>query len=533
MKTCHCRAKTQVSLLLAIMLHGVLPSAVADEKAPPRPRLGMNLSGPADWNTELPLVDVFRMSRPWISQRTGAPWGKGPAPELDDHGWVKRLEPGCYAETFCCTIKGGHYPAGDYTLLYEGEGRFNFSQAVTEVISNTPGRIIIHVEPKRGSIDIRLMATTPTNYVRNIRLIMPGFEKTYASNPWHPAFLRRWRGVACLRFMDFQKTNDSKQHAWQQRPTMADATFSERGVPVELLVDLANRLQCDTWFCMPHQADDDYVRNFALVVKQRLAPGLRAWVEYSNEVWNGGFEQNQYAAQQGEMLGFAGQPWEEAWKYDAYRSLQIFDLWEQVFGGRSRLVRVLASQAANAQVARQILSFHDAGHHADALAIAPYFGFAVPAGSGEKFNETAVAEWSVSQVLDHIEQVTLPESVRWMKANKTVADAYGLKLVAYEAGQHLVGIGGAENNAKLTALFESANRNPRMAALYREYQDAWTAAGGDLLCHFSSVAAWSKWGCWGLLEYYDDDEAGSPKFSAVKQWAQSCGQKLSSSPVEQ
>ena len=65
----------------------------------------MNLSGPADWNTELPFVDVFRLSRTWISQKEGQPWGKGPELKVDEHGWIKQLEEGCFAETPLCTIK--------------------------------------------------------------------------------------------------------------------------------------------------------------------------------------------------------------------------------------------------------------------------------------------------------------------------------------------------------------------------------------------------------------------------------------------
>ena len=91
-----------------------------------RPRLGMNLSGIADWNTELPFFDVFRMSRPWVSQRKGAGWGQGPKLDLDEHGWVKRLEPDCWAETLMCTIEGGHYPSGEYIVLYDGEGEIDF-----------------------------------------------------------------------------------------------------------------------------------------------------------------------------------------------------------------------------------------------------------------------------------------------------------------------------------------------------------------------------------------------------------------------
>jgi hypothetical protein len=47
-------------------------------------RLGMNLNGPADWNTELPFIDVFHLSREWISQQEGKPWGQGPKLDLDD-----------------------------------------------------------------------------------------------------------------------------------------------------------------------------------------------------------------------------------------------------------------------------------------------------------------------------------------------------------------------------------------------------------------------------------------------------------------
>ena len=42
------------------------------------------------------------------------------------------------------------------------------------------------------------------------------------------------------------------------------------------------------------------------------------------------FRQNRYAAEQGQRLGFATRPWEAAWKYTAYRSVQIFDIFKQV-----------------------------------------------------------------------------------------------------------------------------------------------------------------------------------------------------------
>jgi hypothetical protein len=132
----------------------------------------------------------------------------------------------------------------------------------------------------------------------------------------------------------------------------------------------------------------------------------------------------------------------------------------------------------------------------------------------------------VDRFLDYVETNALPECIRWMQDNKKVADQYGLKLVAYEAGQHFVGVAGGENNEALTRLLHAANAHPRMAGLYAKYFTAWEACGGDLLCHFSSVGQWSKWGSWGLLQFADDDPARAPKFGATQQWARKLGQKL-------
>jgi hypothetical protein len=512
--------KSIASGLLALAC--ALPAAAADAPRP-GPRLGINIAGPADWNSELPFADVFRLSRPWISQRKGAGWGKGPALDLDERGWVRRLEPDCWAETLLCTIEGGHYPAGRYAVLYEGEGTIDLWGAAA-VESRAPGRLTARVDPSKGAIFLRLTATDPANPVRAIRVIPPGLEEGLRENPWSPQFLDRWRGVACLRFMDLQETNNSPIASWADRPRPDGATFSERGVPLELLADLANRLEADPWFCIPHRADDDFVRRFATLAKERLDPRRKVFVEYSNEVWNGMFRQNAYAAERGKALGFGDKPWEAAWRYTAVRSVEIFRIWEDVFGGRERLVRVLPSQAANAYVSRQIVEFRDAWRSADALVIAPYVSFNV-ARDG-KLLASEVAKWTVERLLDHIETVALPEAVGWIRESKKVADERGLRLVAYEAGQHLVGVGGAENDEALTRLLQAANRHPRMGAIYRKYLEAWEREGGDLLCHFSSVSKWSKWGSWGLLEHADEDPRTSPKFMAVMEWAKARGQTV-------
>lgn len=494
----------------------------------PKPRLGINLNGPDDWNTEIPFVDVFRLARKWISQKEGAAWGKGPALDLDENGWVRSLEPGCWAETPILSVSG-RMPAGIYTVLYEGSGKLRIKgsdAAKIVVIEESEGRMLLDVTPTPvsgdGSLFVEIRESDPKNYIRNIRILLPGSEKTYLENPFRPGFLETWKGMAAFRFMDWMKTNNSKITKWSERPTLKSAIWTgEGGVPVEIMVDLANRQKADAWFCMPHQADDDYVRNFATLVKEKLDPSLKVYVEYSNEVWNSMFDQCKWANEQGLKQGLSKLPWEAGWKFYAKRSLEIFKIWEDVFAGSDRLITVLSTQAGNVYVGEQILEYQNAGKKAKALAIAPYVGFNIPekSDSDKEFTAAEVARWSVDRVMQEMMNTRLPEALKSIEEHKALADRYGLTLIGYEGGQHAVGILGGENNDQLTALLHQANRSKAMGELYTAYLDAWSSHGGDLFAHFSSIGRWSKWGSWGLMEYYNSNPKDYPKFQATMRWA--------------
>lgn len=507
----------------------VASAGTADDRAavPAHPRMGINLAGPADWSTEQPFVDVFRQSRTWVSQKKGAGWGKGPALALDELGWVTKLEPGSFAEAMLCTIQGGHYPAGTYTVLYVGGGKLECGLNA-KVKEASPGRMLIEVDSAKGGFSLKIVETNPQDPVRDLRVILPGFEKTYASEPFAPAFLKRWQGFSCLRFMDWMHTNGSEIRTWADRPTPGHQTFSRRGVALETMIDLCNRLKSDAWFCMPHLADDDFVRRFARMVKERLDPSRKVYVEYSNEVWNSQFAQHRHAEEQAKALGLGPKerPWEGAAIFHGRRSVEIFRIWEEVLGSRDRLVRVIAWQAAGGEYwsDRMLLANSDAGKNCDALAIAPYVTMCI--GPQTKPPSGEVSTWSLDQVFAHLGTKALPESIGWIRTQKKVADKYGLRLITYEAGQHLVGVGGGENNEALTKLFQAANRDPRMGGIYETYFDAWAAGGGDLMCHFSSLGGWGKWGSWGLAEFEDDHASGSPKYTATLQAARRWGQPV-------
>lgn len=494
----------------------------------PKARLGINLSGIADWGTEQPFVDMFKASRDWFGQSTlkNAKWGDGAKLELDESGWVKSLPKNTVARRMISTVKNGHYPSGKYVLLYDGEGELKPSYA-GKVHSKSPGRMVIDVDASKGDFWLDLIKTNPRNYVKNIRFIMPGFEAVYMDNPWNPKFIRRWSGIACIRMMDFMRTNNSEQTHWNDRPKVHDASYKSKGVPVELMVDLVNRIGADVWFCMPHQADDLYIKSFAAYVNENLKPSLRAWVEYSNEVWNGQFKQSKYAVAQGKKLNLAKDDSQANHRFVGYQSERIFNIWNSIFSkDESRIVKVLPAFAAYTGVAKDILNYKSVAKQADVIAIANYIGTGMT-GSGKKsLKGKEVSNWTLDKLFDYLNKVMLLRANEAVVEHKKLADKYNLKLVAYEAGQHLVGHGDEVNNKKLTKLYTAANQDPRMGKLYHDSLEAWEQAGGDLICAFLSVEAWSKWGSWGLLQYNDEDPKKSPKFSAVIEWAKQQGQKM-------
>ncbi len=475
--------------------------------------LGMNLSGVNSWMTQWAFVDGFRQSRDWIPQEVeGWTWDTGEPIDLDENGWVQSLAEGQAAGTLI--FDGGVYPAGEYLLLHEGTGAFDIQWDAT-VTATEPGRLTLDVTPDEG-IYLKLIDTDQADPVRDIRLVMPGFEGSCEDEPFHPLFLERLETFAALRFMDWAETNGSPVSSWEDRATLADANQSgDEGVAPELMIELANTLHADPWFCVPHLADDEYVTQLATLVHDQLDPGLVAYVEYSNEVWNGLFEQAAYAQQEGLAQGLSGDATEARLRYYSQRSVEIFALWEQAFGGTERLVRVLASQSANPWTAETVLDWNDAYLHADALAIAPYFGGYL----GDSGTQHDVAAWSLDELFAELE-LAVADSVADMEANAAVADERGLALLAYEGGQHLVGVGEAQGNEALEQLFHDANRDPRMGERYRTYLDGWKEADGQLFAAFNYCGRWSQYGSFSALETQDQDLQDAPKYEAMTTFIQ-------------
>jgi hypothetical protein len=242
--------------------------------------IGTNLAAVTYYSTQQPFIDGFKYSQRWITQNPQT-WDTGESQllDLDENGWVKSLpapEAAPQYETVGSLLyreqQPYFYPGGKYVVLYEGQGTIEYGfDGKKDVAASRPGRDVIDVTPSDAGIWLKITATDPNgtgDYLRNIRVVPTAYEKTYQTEIFNPDFVEKIQPYTALRFMDWVETNNSEEKEWSDRPTLATSTFTEKGVPVELMVELANQTDADPWFSMPHQATDEYVTNFASYVKE-------------------------------------------------------------------------------------------------------------------------------------------------------------------------------------------------------------------------------------------------------------------------
>jgi hypothetical protein len=532
-------ANLALTLVLVLACNGPVLSQSYQPAAPnAKSPLGTNLGPIIDWTNEWPFMDAFRASRPWVSG-AGFTWDDGRPISTDANGWVTSLLPSQIARAVVLT--GDHTPAGTYVVLYDGAGAIEYSGGATyDAGASAPGRHVVTVGTVKPGFMLYITATTEGNPIRNIRVIMPGgtcsgdafryakdtsgcagagfyvsFESVYATSVFHPKFLERIRTYRSLRFMDWGQTNGSAQTTWADRPKLTDARWStSKGAPVEVMVDLANRVGAYGWFNIPHLADDDYVRQFARLVKQRLRFDLKAYVEYTNEVWNSFFVQAAYAQAQGVAQNLAVDLGQAKLFWYSKRSVQVFDIWSDEFADPKRLVRVMGAQAASTWTSTQVLTYQNASKKTDALAIAPYFG----AYLGNPTEQTRVRAMNLTALFVELGNVALPQVISLMRDQATTAASNGVALIAYEGGQHLTGNRGVENDDVINALFDNANRDARMGTIYRRYLEGWKSAGAGIMHHYVNAGPYNKWGRWGSLEYSDQPRTSSPKYDALQNY---------------
>jgi hypothetical protein len=469
--------------------------------------IGTNLDSITDWSTETAFSDLFKMSRRWISG-AGWQWDDSRPLSLDAHGWVRSLQPGQIARTVVLSGSRNQVPSGRYILTYQGRGKLEYNGRGVRLISSALGRDIIELNPENGMFNLFIKDTDPSNYIRNIRVRQ---ESEPEDTIFRQAFLDRLANYRVIRFMNWMATDQTMLSRWQDRPRLEDARWSINGAPVEIMVALCNRLQADPWFTLPHLADDQFVREFARAVKQSLDPKLKIYVEHSNEVWNGQFPQAQYAREQGLRLRLHDNPFQAQMLYHARRTTEIGRIFLDILG-KDRVVRVLGAWAHHHWATRAMLQFDHGAGKVDAIAVAPYFGGYL----GSLQQQARVEGMTLDDLFRELQTEALPKARKEIAEQIEVIRSFQLPLIAYEGGQHLIGVDPVKKNALINQLFDAANADPRMGELYKFYLNAWQELGGGLFVHYMNCSGMSVHGRFGALESLAQPIETAPKFSALQ-----------------
>jgi hypothetical protein len=524
------RATTATISFIYLFLFFCLSSSEAATPANAVSPLGTNLNSVSYWSSEQPFLNIFKTGGGWITQ-TFTTWDtlEGNNIPLDSNGYPTRLDGfGANGQPVNYTrlgmllerqVSAPYYPAGQYVVLYDGDGTLAYGLNAT-LVSSSPGRDVFKVtNPSSAGILVQIKATNPLNYIRNIRIVLASQENALnAGQLFNPTLLSRLARFRTLRFMDWMRTNASTQSAWNNRPLPGKATYGDsNGVPLEIMAALCNTLQSDCWFNMPHMATDDYMAQFASLAHSLIAQNQNVYVEYSNETWNYLFSQASWVQTRGQIAWPAAtvSGFEFNRNYFGMRTAQMCDIWKSVWGADSnRVVCVMAAQASNPWTASSALNCSlwngapcDSKHGIETVAIAPYFGYNVP--NTFTLDQLFTEMMQGGQVSGGYPGGMLKQAVDWTKAYAAMASQYHVDLVAYEGGQTLVN----SNDTALTKLYIAANKDPRMGLAYTTFLQEWKNGGGNLFNNFTDAGDPAKSGMWGALENIMN--TSSPKYDAV------------------
>ena len=533
------------SLILA--LASVFPSTSFPATGRTFPdKIGVELDGIGSGGRAKVFIDLAKTMRPWSVDTTQA--------AADAHGW-----PTTDANTVLFDIRPAFtwrppvddpekfQPdwSGTYKSSFQGQADLELGEDPTLQIANKQydpatnlttfdlvvpkgvGLVVLKIRNSKRTAD-----SPAGSGITNLQVMRPGYELS-EKRLFLPEFVNSLKPFAALRFMDWLETNhnfgfygDPGHHVlnWADRHVPEDATqcnFKTKvGCCWEYVAELATVTGKDVWINIPVPASDDYVKNLAVLLKEKLPAKCNIYIEHSNEVWNFGFPQyvyNKLAAvdevkQGNSTLNKDGEKKEEVWVHrrHAKRLIEIGNIFRDVFGkdAGTRIRPVYASWQISvkphyADVLEWVhKTYGDPKRFFYALAGAAYYGVGKDSTGKAPVNATP-------QELVKIMREDSDRHHATRQPLQELANKYQLKHFQYEIGPD-VGGGKTENVGNRIL----SNRLPEMKELLiHDARDNWFAHGGDLYMYFSHCSAYSRYGAWGLSE--DISNLNTPKWQAI------------------
>lgn len=515
--------------------------------------IGVNIEAPMDWMRTWILIDVMKTARPF--GKPDGPWGPREYLPLEPDGYPA-------AGPFASLVMSEQVGAGGwYTFICSGQAarisgvatRLAVRDLAYDAAANRT-TAMIQIPDAGGTIR---WEPAPGHRLTNLQLLRPGYtEQQNREQIWTTEFLRAIEPFGTIRAMDLVCSNESKVTSWDTRARLSDSTYHKtlgKGLPVELLIDLANRTGKPVWYCVPGGADEGYVRELAKVLKRDLLPTSVMYVEYSNEVWNTMFHQTKYNAEQAkvdpETAGLAD------WRRPHARVAKMIALVakELEYPADPRFRPILGTQLSNFDgVTQPQLDFLNASRggvarNVWAIAVAPYYN-----DGGAEFNR-AKRGVTVEKYFEPVEQDPrgwlywrVARTGEWVKKHVAAGKANNVLVICYEGGMDLgqfetqypnpddprnfvTAADGTRTPVAWSKVMSWVNptleakialqRDPRMYDVTRTYLELMRKAGMAEVVYFTLCGRDTRFGFFGLTDDIRDLE--HPKFRAARDVANS------------
>jgi hypothetical protein len=507
-------------------------------------KIGTNLEGPTDYGSEWPFVNIFKLSRDWITHNHpnwsgGVPWdpwdtGYSSQVPRDTNGYPTHVPfevEGADTVQVLRTVWANtmQLPTGVYVLLYDGQGRIDF-WGDAQIISQSEGRLEVQVNGGMDAQDnimvMEILESDSLDHIRNIRFLLPGTEDSYQQSPWAEEWIEKLEPFLTLRFMDWNVTNRNYSRNWEDRPQVSDATYTLNGIPYEWMIEICNRKQADAWICIPHLANEEYIREMATMFRDNLDPDLTIYVEYSNEVWNWIFPQTQYCHDSLDQ----NLPWPER---IGPKIADVMQIWTEVFETHeNRLIRVLGTQHGWFDIGRRIYLQIEADGKEDLIdAFSPAAYMPIDAQQLATLGASATAQDVISGAASFTFDPDEYPMEGWYQHAQFAKDNE-LQLLYYEGGQHFTPDPWGTVQPYNPALM-AAQEAPEMYDLYQRLFDTLSQLTTDetLLMHFSFIAPlWEDpnegaYGNFGSLKsqfHQNEPYDNAPKYRALVDHIEEC-----------
>jgi len=295
-------------------------------------------------------------------------------------------------------------------------------------------------------------------------------------------------------------------------------------------------LNTDLWLNVPISADDDYVTQLATLVKNGngytagLNPNLHVYVEYSNEVWNGGFDLYYWNHVQAAAAGLS-----DIQQY-VKRSVQVAKLFQGVYGAAAMktTVRPVVLWQYHTELSMfDALAWVEQPAQRTALGInkvSDVLYGAGQAGYNDPSDTSSVADIMSTMWTDGSDGIRR-DFIGW----QALCSYFGLQQVNYESGPSLNGAGSTSGSwppPVADHLGASATRDARIADVEANfYLNDYFAVGGQLINFFAMRGSVSPWGDWLLVENFSSLNFDTPKMRGVKSVLASSQPKLTAGHV--